>query len=106
LLVLMNMDDSVRRLKGPERPIVPFTDRARVLASLRCVDAVVGFDERTPETLLDRIRPDVHVKSAQYRIEELPERYVVERHGGTLILAPHQQGKSTTDLVAAVKSRV
>jgi rfaE bifunctional protein nucleotidyltransferase chain/domain len=105
LLVLMNRDDSVRRLKGPERPIVPFADRARVLAALRCVDGVVGFDERTPETLLERIRPDVHVKSAQYRIEELPERHVVEKHGGVLVLAPHQAGRSTTDLVAAIRTR-
>ncbi len=76
--MLLNADATVRALKGPERPIVPFADRARVLAGLRSVDAVVGFAERTPEVLLDRIRPDVHVKSAQYRIEELPERYVVE----------------------------
>ena len=59
-------------------------DRAALLAALRCVDAVVGFWQRTPEVLLDRIAPDVHVKSAQYRIEELPERIVVERAGGRL----------------------
>jgi rfaE bifunctional protein nucleotidyltransferase chain/domain len=105
LIVLVNRDESVRRLKGPERPIVPFDDRVRVLAALRSVDAVVGFAERTPETLLERIRPDVHVKSAQYRIEELPERYVVEKHGGRLVLAPHQAGRSTTDLVATIRSR-
>jgi D-beta-D-heptose 7-phosphate kinase/D-beta-D-heptose 1-phosphate adenosyltransferase len=103
LIVLLNADETVRALKGPERPIVPFADRARVLAGLRSVDAVVGFAERTPEVLLDRIRPDVHVKSAQYRIEELPERYVVESHGGVLVLAPHQAGRSTTDLVAAIR---
>ncbi len=103
LIVLLNEDETVRRLKGPERPIVPFADRARVLAGLRSVDAVVGFGERTPEVLLDRLRPDVHVKSAQYRVEELPERYVVERHGGVLVLAPHQAGRSTTDLVAAIR---
>jgi rfaE bifunctional protein nucleotidyltransferase chain/domain len=105
LIVLLNADETVRALKGPERPIVPFADRARVLAGLRSVDAVVGFAERTPEVLLDRIRPDVHVKSAQYRVEELPERHVVERHGGVLVLAPHQAGRSTTDLVAAIRVR-
>src|ERR1700716_3622344 len=63
LIVLANEDDSVRLLgKGPGRPLVPFADRARVLAALRSVDAVTGFRQRTPETLLDRIRPDVHVK--------------------------------------------
>lgn len=106
LLLLLNEDESVRLLgKGPDRPLVAFEDRARVVAALRSVDAVAGFRQRTPETLLDRIRPDVHVKSAQYRLEELPERHVVERHGGRIVLAPHQQGRSTTDLVATIRSR-
>jgi rfaE bifunctional protein nucleotidyltransferase chain/domain len=105
LIVLLNEDESVRLLgKGPGRPLVPFADRARVLAALRSVTAVVGFAQRTPEALLDRLRPDIHVKSAQYRIEELPERYVVEKHGGRIALAPHQPGRSTTDLVAAIRS--
>jgi rfaE bifunctional protein nucleotidyltransferase chain/domain len=106
LIVLLNDDDSVRLLgKGPDRPLVPYADRARVVAALRSVDAVTGFRQRTPETLLDRIRPDVHVKSAQYRIEELPERFVVERYGGRIVLAPHQPGRSTTDLVATIRSK-
>jgi rfaE bifunctional protein nucleotidyltransferase chain/domain len=104
LIVLVNEDETVRALKGPQRPIVPFADRARVVAGLRSVDAVVGFRERTPEALLDRLRPDVHVKSAQYRLEELPERFVVERGGGRIVLAPHQSGRSTTDLVAAIRN--
>jgi rfaE bifunctional protein nucleotidyltransferase chain/domain len=106
LIVLLNEDESVRLLgKGPDRPLVPYDDRARVVAALRSVDAVTGFRQRTPETLLDRIRPDVHVKSAQYTLEELPERFVVEAHGGRIVLAPHQPGRSTTDLVATIRSR-
>src|ERR1700730_14959978 len=105
LIVLLNEEDTVRALKGPERPIVPFADRAHVVAALRSVDAVAGFGERTPEVALDRLRPDLHVKSAQYRLEELPARYVVERHGGRIVLAPHQAGRSTTDLVAAIRTR-
>lgn len=105
LIVGLNADDSVRRLKGPDRPFIPFEDRARVLAALRSVDAIVGFEETTPETLLDRVRPDVHVKSEQYRIEDLPERVVVERSGGRILLAPHVRGRSTTDLVAAIRSK-
>ncbi len=106
LIVLLNDDDSVRLLgKGPDRPLVPFADRARVLSALRSVDAIVGFRQRTPETLLERIRPDVHVKSAQYRIDDLPERYVVESHGGRIVLAPHHPGRSTTDLIAAIRSK-
>ncbi|MBC5810264.1 MAG: adenylyltransferase/cytidyltransferase family protein [Candidatus Eremiobacteraeota bacterium] len=105
LLVGLNEDRSVRALKGPERPLVPFADRAAVLSALRSVDAVVGFGQRTPESLLDAIRPDVHVKSAQYRLEDLPERAVVEMHGGVIRLAPHIAGKSSTDLIAEIRRR-
>ena len=102
LVVGLNEDESVRRLKGEARPIVPFAQRARVLLALRSVDVVVGFGERTPEVLLDRIRPDVHVKSDQYREDELPERTVVLRHGGRIALAPHVAGTSTTDTIARI----
>jgi rfaE bifunctional protein nucleotidyltransferase chain/domain len=105
LIVGLNEDASVRALKGPERPLVPFADRAALLAALRSVDAVVGFAQRTPEELLERLKPDVHVKSAQYRIEDLPERIVVERGGGEIRLAPHERGRSTTDLVARIRMR-
>ena len=105
LIVGLNGDASVRALKGPQRPFVPFAGRAGVLAALRSVDAVVGFDESTPVELLAALAPDVHVKSAQYRIDDLPERYVVESNGGTIVLAPHLHGKSTTDLVATIRSR-
>lgn len=105
LLVGLNTDDSVRCIKGESRPIVPYAQRARVLDALRCVNAVVGFSERTPETVLDVIRPDVHVKSAQYREDELPERDVVLRHGGIIRLAPHVRGVSTTDTIARIIAR-
>jgi rfaE bifunctional protein nucleotidyltransferase chain/domain len=102
LIVGLNQDDSVRKIKGRARPIVPFGDRAELLLALRSVDAVVGFSERTPEVLLDRIRPDIHVKSDQYREEELPERAVVLAHGGRIALAPHAAGKSTTGTIARI----
>ncbi|HYL26744.1 MAG TPA: adenylyltransferase/cytidyltransferase family protein [Candidatus Nitrosotalea sp.] len=102
LIVGLNEDESVRRIKGASRPIVPFAQRAAVLLALRSVDAVVGFAERTPEVLLDRIRPDVHVKSDQYREDELPERTVVLQHGGRIALAPHVAGESTTDLIGRI----
>jgi rfaE bifunctional protein nucleotidyltransferase chain/domain len=105
LILGLNTDDSVRALKGPERPLVTFADRAAVLAALRSVDVVVGFAQRTPEAVLDRIRPDVHVKSAQYRLEDLPERAVVAQYGGEIRFAPHSAGKSTTDLVAEIRRR-
>jgi rfaE bifunctional protein nucleotidyltransferase chain/domain len=106
LIVGLNSDESVSALKGRTRPFVPFADRAAVLVGLRSVDAVVGFVQRTPETLLDALRPDVHVKSAQYRLEDLPERIVVERYRGEILFAPHVAGKSTTDLVAEIRRRI
>jgi rfaE bifunctional protein nucleotidyltransferase chain/domain len=102
LIVGLNEDESVRRLKGDARPIVPFADRAQILRALRSVDAVVGFNELTPEVLLERIRPDVHVKSDQYREDELPERTVVLQHGGRIVLAPHVAQRSTTDTIARI----
>jgi len=102
LIVGLNDDASVRRIKGSARPIVAFSQRAAVLLALRSVDVVVAFSERTPEILLDRIRPDVHVKSDQYREEELPERSVVLRHGGRIALAPHVARVSTTNLIARI----
>ncbi len=105
LILGLNLDESVRALKGEARPIVPFAERARILCALRSVDAVVGFAQRTPEVLLDRIRPDIHVKSAQYREEDLPERTVVLQHGGEIRLAPHLAGMSTTDTIARILAR-
>lgn len=105
LIVGLNTDESVRRIKGDRRPIVPFEERARILCALRSVDAAVGFSERTPEVLLDKLRVDVHVKSAQYREDELPERDVVLEHGGRIALAPHLSGTSTTDTIARIISR-
>jgi glycerol-3-phosphate cytidylyltransferase len=105
LIVGLNTDTSVRTIKGEKRPIVPFGDRARLLCALRSVDAVVAFAEPTPEALLERIRPDVHVKSAQYREEDLPERAVVLAHGGEVRLAPHLAGRSTTDLIGEIVAR-
>jgi rfaE bifunctional protein nucleotidyltransferase chain/domain len=105
LIVGLNTDDSVRQIKGDRRPIVPFDERERILNALRSVDAVVGFSERTPEVLLDRLKVDVHVKSAQYREDELPERDVVLAHGGVIRLAPHVDGMSTTDTIARIITR-
>jgi rfaE bifunctional protein nucleotidyltransferase chain/domain len=106
LLILgLNDDMSVRSLKGPQRPIVPFEQRRIVLAGLRAVDAVVGFAQSTPIELIEALQPDVHVKSSQYRLEDLPERLVVENAGGRVVLAPHLEGLSTTDIIAKIRAR-
>jgi rfaE bifunctional protein nucleotidyltransferase chain/domain len=102
LVVLVNSDDSVRRLKGPERPLVPEADRAAVLSALECVDAVVIFDEATPEAALRRLRPDVFAKGADYAGVELPERAVLAEWGAEVVLLPLLEGRSTTRLVEEV----
>ncbi|AXB42396.1 D-glycero-beta-D-manno-heptose 1-phosphate adenylyltransferase [Amycolatopsis albispora] len=99
LIVCLNSDESVRRLKGETRPILAAPDRARLLNGLAAVDAVVVFDEETPERLLDRLAPDVWVKGGDYAEPDLPEAEVVRRHGGEVVLVPVLDGYSTTRLV-------
>jgi rfaE bifunctional protein nucleotidyltransferase chain/domain len=104
LIVLVNSDESVRALKGPDRPIMPVEDRARILAALGCVDAVGVFDDATPEHLLDRLRPDVWVKGGDYAVADLPEAEVVRRHGGEVVIVPTVAGYSTSQLIATARS--
>ncbi|WP_159928980.1 MULTISPECIES: D-glycero-beta-D-manno-heptose 1-phosphate adenylyltransferase [Nocardia] len=104
LVVCLNSDASVRRLKGPRRPIVTARDRARLLTELSSVDAVVVFDESTPSALLDRLRPDVWVKGGDYSGAELPEAEVVRGYGGEIALVPTVPGYSTSQLVAAAQA--
>ena len=99
LVVVMNSDASVTRLKGPGRPVVPAPDRARVIAALDCVDAVVVFDEDDPRAVLDRLRPDVWAKGGDYGGAPLPESEVVRRHGGRVVLLPYLGGRSTTSII-------
>ncbi len=102
LVVGVNTDDGVRRLKGPSRPIVPEDERAELLAALSCVDYVTLFAEPTPEALLAVIRPGLHTKGGDYNVALLPETPVVERYGGKVITLPFVAGRSTSDLVARI----
>jgi D-beta-D-heptose 7-phosphate kinase / D-beta-D-heptose 1-phosphate adenosyltransferase len=104
LVVCINSDDSVRRLKGPSRPLVSASDRARVLEALEFVDAVVVFDEDTPAEVLERLRPDVWAKGGDYAGAVLPEAAVLRRWGGQAVVLPYLDGHSTTALVE--RSRV
>ena len=99
LVVCLNSDASVRRLKGPSRPLVPAPDRARVLEALECVDAVVVFDEDTPTEVLRRLRPHVWAKGGDYAGVEFPESAALETWGGQTVVLPYLQGRSTTALV-------
>jgi D-beta-D-heptose 7-phosphate kinase/D-beta-D-heptose 1-phosphate adenosyltransferase len=104
LVVCINSDASVRRLKGPSRPLVTATDRARVLEALEFVDAVVVFDEDTPAEVLDRLRPDVWAKGGDYAGADLPEAAVLRGWGGQAVVLPYLDGHSTTALVARSRS--
>jgi D-beta-D-heptose 7-phosphate kinase / D-beta-D-heptose 1-phosphate adenosyltransferase len=105
LVVCLNSDDSVRRLKGPDRPLVPEADRAAVLEAIGCVDAVVAFDEPTPEAVLERLRPDVFAKGGDYALADLPEAAVLAAWGGQAVVLPYLEGRSTTELMKEVVRR-
>lgn len=102
LVVGLNTDASVRRLKGEGRPVLPGGDRAYLLASLRAVDAVVLFEEDTPIELVEALVPDVLVKGEDYRPEEVVGREVVEGAGGRLELLPLEPGRSTSDILRRI----
>jgi D-beta-D-heptose 7-phosphate kinase/D-beta-D-heptose 1-phosphate adenosyltransferase len=102
LVVLLNSDESVRRLKGPSRPVQDEHDRAAVLRSLACVDDVEVFDEDTPVEALRRLRPDVFVKGGDYSSAELPEAAVLSEWGGTVVTVPFLAGRSTTGLLQRI----
>lgn len=102
LIVCLNSDRSVRRLKGTERPINHEADRAELLASLECVDAVVLFDTDTPEPLLTELRPDIWVKGGDYSVDSLSEVDTVRSWGGRVVVVPYHGGRSTTRLANAL----
>ncbi len=104
LIVAINTDESVRKLKGPTRPIYPAADRAQLLGELECVGAVVIFGEDTPEKLIQAVKPDVLVKGAQYKLEEIPGAAFVQARGGRVELLDVVEGKSTTRTVERIRS--
>lgn len=103
LVVCLNSDDSVRALKGPDRPIMGQDDRVELLLALDCVDAVVVFDEHTPDEALRRFRPDVWAKGGDYTASELPETATLAEWGGRVVTVPFHPGRSTTRLAAALE---
>jgi len=109
LVVGLNGDASVRRLKGPSRPVVPQEDRAELLAALGCVDAVIVFNELTPEVSLARLRPEIHCKGADYAPphgKPIPEAKIVESYGGQVKFIPLIPESSTTRLIERIAAGV
>ncbi|RKU33924.1 D-glycero-beta-D-manno-heptose 1-phosphate adenylyltransferase [Candidatus Poribacteria bacterium] len=105
LVVAVNSDSSVRQLKGENRPLVPEAERAEMLAGLACVDYVVIFPELTPIDLLSELKPNIHVKGGDYKLEQLVEREVVEANGGKVVVGLNVPGKSTTNLIEVICER-
>lgn len=105
LVIGVNTDASVRRLKGPDRPVNSEADRSYVLAALACVDAVTLFDDDTPARVIASLLPDVLVKGADYRIDQVVGRETVEKAGGRVALIPLVQGRSTTETLRRMRER-
>jgi rfaE bifunctional protein nucleotidyltransferase chain/domain len=103
LIVGLNGDASVRRNKGPERPITPQAERAEVLLALTAVEAVVIFDEDTPAEIIAAIQPDVLVKGADWAADAIVGRDVVEARSGRVVRVPLEQGHSTSSIVERVR---
>lgn len=105
LAVGLNSDVSVRRLKGPERPVNVEADRAEVLDALFAVDYVTIFDEPTAEDLIARIRPDVYVKGGDYTLDSLPEAKIVQQYGGRVAFVDLVPGRSTTKVIEKLRGK-
>jgi rfaE bifunctional protein nucleotidyltransferase chain/domain len=102
LVVAVNDDESVRRLKGAGRPILPAADRAEIVASVRGVDYVVVFDGDTVAPLLELLRPDVHCKGTDYTVDTVPERETVRAYGGRIAIVGDPKRHSTRELLSRV----
>jgi rfaE bifunctional protein nucleotidyltransferase chain/domain len=102
LIVAVNSDSSVRKIKGPHRPLNTAKARAEALAALACVDYVTIFTGANPAAILSEIKPDIHVKGGDYKIGEIIERGVVEKNNGKVVLMPKIRGYSTTELIGKI----
>lgn len=105
LVVGLNDDSSSRILKGPQRPLVPATERAEILAALEAVDYVIPFSERTAERLVTTLQPEIYAKGNNWKVEDLPEAPAVLAYGGRIRLIDVVPGRSTTSIIEAILER-
>ncbi len=105
LLVALNSDNSVRRLKGPGRPLMPAEERAELLGALSVVDAVVLFDDDRVDGLIERLRPAIHAKGTDYSVDSVPERAAVLAVGGQVAIAGDPKTHGTRDLIRTILDR-
>ncbi len=104
LVVGINSDDQVRRLKGDHRPLINASERAEIIAALRCVDVVTIFQEPTVEALIAAIRPDFHAKGTDYTTANVPEREIVRQYGGQVAIVGDPKEHSSTAMIEAVEA--
>lgn len=104
-IILLNSDKSIKLIKGNDRPINNESDRAELLTFLSCVDYVVLFEENSPRELLEKIKPDVYTKGADYNIETLPEKDVVLKNNIKVEFIKFVEGKSTTNLINRISQK-
>lgn len=104
LIVCLNSDSSVKKLKGDSRPLNNEQDRAEVLLALKSVDYVIIFEEQTPSKLLDIIKPDIHTKGGDYDATTLPEYPVIMKNNGKMVFINFVEGKSTTSIIEKMKA--
>jgi rfaE bifunctional protein nucleotidyltransferase chain/domain len=102
LIVAVNSDSSVRKIKGPKRPLNSENDRAEALAALECIDYVTIFSDDNPVKFLEKIRPNIHVKGGDYNISQIIEKDTVEKNNGRIVLIPMVKGYSTTDMIKKI----
>ena len=105
LVVALNSDSSVKKIKGPKRPILLETERAELLAALEVVDYVTSFDEPDPHRVIEELRPDVLVKGGDWPKEQVIGRDVVEKNGGKVAVIPYLQGHSTTQIIETIRGK-
>ena len=103
LILGLNSDSSVKSLKGSDRPINNESDRAEVLSALKAIDYVVIFDEKTAESIVGEVKPDIYAKGGDYSIDTLPEAKIVAEHGGKTVLLQLVDGKSSTNIINKCK---
>lgn len=104
LLTAVNSDISVRKLKGPERPLMPEEERVELLSALECTDLILVFDDETVDRLLMELRPDVHAKGTDYTPETVPERDTVLGYGGRIAIVGDPKDHSTRDFISAIRT--
>ena len=105
LVVGLNSDTSIKKVKGPGRPIIPQDQRAVVLAALECVNYIIIFTEPSPVKIIAELRPDIYAKGGDYTVDTVnqPERRLVESYGGRILLIPGVDGMSTTEIIRRIQ---